>query len=186
MKNNKRITIYIPSIGDVLFENSFKAKHIIISIKLPNKIRVAVPQNISFNEAKTFTNSNKNWIQKKLLQIAFTINNKIQLKPIDINIARIPLEKRIKFLSTKYGFSYKKLFIKNQKTRWGSCSQKNNINLNARLMHLPQELIDYVIIHELVHTKIKNHSITFWSKLDELVGNAKYYKTKLNNYIIIT
>ena len=117
MKNNKRITIYIPSIGDVLFEKSFKAKHIIISIKLPNKIRVAVPQNISFNEAKTFTNSNKNWIQKKLSQIAFTISNKIQLKPIDINIARVPLEQRIKFLSKKYGFSYKKHCFSNNKVQ---------------------------------------------------------------------
>jgi predicted metal-dependent hydrolase len=72
--------------------------------------------------------------------------------------------------------------VKNQKTRWGSCSEKNNINLNVNLVLLPDELIDYAILHELVHTRVKNHSKRFWAELDKLVGDAKKNDKKLKNH----
>jgi hypothetical protein len=72
--------------------------------------------------------------------------------------------------------------VKNQKTRWGSCSEKNNINLNANLVLLPDELIDYAILHELVHTRVKKHSKRFWDELDKLVGNAKKLDQKLKKH----
>jgi predicted metal-dependent hydrolase len=183
-KISKSITINIPSIGMVLFEKSHKAKNIIISIKPPNIIRVAIPKRLSFKKAENFTKANTNWIHGKLNKISKSIKNKIELEAIDLKYAQKPLEERIKYLADKHGFFFKKLSIKNQRTRWGSCSQENNINLNARLLHLPQELMDYVIIHELVHTKIKNHSKRFWSKLDEHVGNSKYHKKELKKYFI--
>ena len=130
-------------------------------------------------------NSKVKWIQRKLSKISNIVDNRIELKPIDKEIARTALEKRIKELAQKYQFTFNKLSIKNQKTRWGSCSLKNNINLNARLLHLPTELIDYVILHELVHTKVKNHSKEFWSTLDRLVGDSKFYDKQLRSYKII-
>ncbi len=182
--NNRRILINIATIGLVLFEKSSKAKHIIISIKPPNNIRVAVPMNASFNEAKKFIITKQKWIKNHINKISNIICNKIELESVNIKHARKPLEKRINQLANKYNFSFNRLFIKNQKTRWGSCSEKNNINLNARLLHLPQELIDYVILHELVHTKIKNHSKEFWTKLDEYIGNSKSHSNELKKYII--
>ena len=70
---------------------------------------------------------------------------------------------RVKVLAAKHKFEYKNVFIKNAKTRWGSCSFDNIINLNLHLMRLPDHLVDYVIIHELVHTKVKNHGKDFWN-----------------------
>ena len=183
-KKNKSITINLPSVGMVLFEKSHKAKNIIISIRPPNSIRVAIPKKISFETAENFAKANTNWMQKQLEKISKSIKNKMELEEIDVKHAQKPLEKRIQYLANKHDFSFQKLSIKNQKTRWGSCSKKNNINLNARLLHLPQELIDYVILHELVHTKIKNHSKKFWAKLDEYVGNSKYHKNELKKYFI--
>ena len=72
--------------------------------------------------------------------------------------------------------------IKNTKTRWGSCSFKNNINLSLHLMRLREELIDYVILHELVHTKVKNHSIEFWTTLDIHCPNSKNLDRELKKY----
>ena len=70
-------------------------------------------------------------------------------------------------------------------TRWGSCSAKNNISLNILIAQLPKELQDYIILHELLHTRIKNHSKIFWTELDILIGNAKRIDSILKkNYVI--
>jgi predicted metal-dependent hydrolase len=150
-----------------------------ISIKSTAKIRVAVPQGVSFDEAEQFAYSKSDWIQKKILKISKSRNI---LKEVNREQARIQLKERIDFLSEKYNFKYNKLFIKNQKTRWGSCSGKNNINLNAKLLNLPQKLIDYVILHELVHTKVKNHSSEFWFTLESYMDDSKKYDKELKKY----
>jgi predicted metal-dependent hydrolase len=74
--------------------------------------------------------------------------------------------------------------MRNQRTRWGSCSNKNNINLNMKLIRLPDEMIDYVLLHELVHTRIKNHTKDFWRELDRFVGDAKAKNKRLKAYKI--
>ncbi|MFC1930119.1 M48 family metallopeptidase [Chloroflexota bacterium] len=79
-------------------------------------------------------------------------------------------------------FSYNRVFIRNQKTRWGSCSSKNNISLNMKLVKLPDELIGYVILHELAHTRRKDHSKAFWTEMDKLVGNGKKMASRLKSY----
>ena len=89
---------------------------------------------------------------------------------------------RVKLLAEKYGFNYNNIFIKNLSSRWGSCSRKNNINLNLHLMRLPDNLIDYVILHELVHTIEKNHGISFWNKLDSITGNAKMLSKEVKKF----
>jgi predicted metal-dependent hydrolase len=85
-------------------------------------------------------------------------------------------------LAQKHGFKYNKLFIRNQGTRWGTCSSKNNISLNMNLIRLPQELQDYAILHELVHTKHKNHSKKFWAEMDKLVRDAKKLRKRMKEY----
>ena len=92
------------------------------------------------------------------------------------------LPQRVKELAEKNSFRFKKVSVRNSKTRWGSCSFENNINLNLHLMRLPNHLIDYVILHELVHTKIKNHSKDFWNLLDLITGNSKKLDKELKNY----
>ena len=81
-----------------------------------------------------------------------------------------------------HGFDYKKVFIRNQKTRWGSCSVENNIYLNVKLLMLPEELTDYVILHELVHTRIKNHSKDFWRELSKYVRDTRGMEHQLKEY----
>ena len=68
-------------------------------------------------------------------------------------------------------------------TRWGSCTNENNISLNKMLYILPSELQDYIILHELLHTRIKNHGKEFWAELDRLTNGAKrLHKTINANY----
>jgi len=94
------------------------------------------------------------------------------------------LPKRVSELANIHKFEFNKVSVKNSKTRWGSCSFDNSINLSLHLMRLPDYLVDYVILHELVHTKIKNHSRDFWQLLDLVSGNAKKLDREVRDYRI--
>lgn len=80
------------------------------------------------------------------------------------------LPARLTELAQRHGFSYNKVTIRNNRRNWGSCSSQNNISLNLQMMKLPVKLIDYVLLHELVHTEIKNHGAEFWERLNGVTG----------------
>lgn len=92
------------------------------------------------------------------------------------------LPARLDYLSKQYNLQFNGFRIKNIKSRWGSCSSKNNINLSIYLMKLPDDLIDYIIIHELVHTVQKNHGPLFWTHLNAITGNAKGLAARVKKY----
>lgn len=98
-------------------------------------------------------------------------------------VARQYLTERTNYLANKHSLSYSNIKISSALTRWGSCSGRNQINLNYRLMFLPQYLSDYVILHELAHTTHKNHKSEFWNLLDKLVGqNARQINKELKQF----
>jgi len=96
--------------------------------------------------------------------------------------AKVYLPKRLKELADKHGFKYQNVSIKNASTRWGSCSAINNINLNLHLMRIPEHLIDYVLLHELAHTVVKNHGEKFWLLLEQCYPNARKADKEMNHY----
>ena len=160
----------------VIFHKSFRARRLTISIKPFKPVRITYPARVSQKKAEDFLKTNIEWVKKaimKMREIEKQTPAKVDLPVINKNNARIYLTSRLKYLAEKFNFSYNKVFIRNQRTRWGSCSGTNNINLNINLVRLPQELMDYVLLHELVHTKIKNHSSKFWNELDRYVANSK-------------
>lgn len=91
---------------------------------------------------------------------------------------------RTAYLANLKGFKYQSLSIKNSKSRWGSCTRDNRINLNLHLMRLSQHLIDYVILHELCHTIQKNHSKKFWSLMEKVYPVALSCNKELRNHQI--
>jgi predicted metal-dependent hydrolase len=166
--------IDVPSLGPVVFSQSKRAKRISILIRPFKPVRIAFPQRISIRKAKKYLNKNLSWAKENLEYVRkiekehkTTLNNKPKLSKTK---AKMILRNRLQELASLHGFKYNKVFIRNQKTRWGSCSNLNNINLNISLVTLTEELMDYVILHELVHTEIKNHSKNYWSRLNEYVG----------------
>lgn len=103
------------------------------------------------------------------------------------NEARQILPGRLMKLAAYHGFSYNKVSVRNNKSNWGSCSSRNNISLNIQMIKLPDELIDYILLHELVHTEIRNHSPRFWQKLDSITeGNAKKLAGEVKKYSTYT
>lgn len=182
--------IDIKGVGPVLFEKSkFPRKNLTISIKPANPVKVIIPNRISLKNAEKFVNQKIGWIRKNLDKLNFLKekhrNILTNVSHLTLKQQKLQLKTRTSEIAEKYGFNYKNISIRNQKTRWGSCTKDNKINLNVKLLRLPDDLIDYVILHELLHTHIKNHSKFFKSELNNLVENQRRsLNTRLKSYHI--
>jgi len=178
-------TIHIYGVGEVLLQRSLRTRRIVISISPFKGVRVSVPRRASLKEAGAFAGSKTEWIKKHLEKVRQIEHNsrsmKAEFDSIDVAEAGKILSRRLRKLATQHSFKYNRITIRRQRTRWGSCSAKNNISLNARLVKLPDELRDYVILHELVHTRIHNHSRKFWAELDKYVDDPRVMAKKLRN-----
>ncbi len=168
-------TIIIQGVGHVLLERSTRAKHLNITIKPFKGVRVAVPQGFSFKKAEQIARSKAGWLKTHLGRIR-KIEEEYSAIPrvqIDRKAASEILKSRLEAIAQKHGYTYNRVTIRNQKTRWGSCSEKNNISLNMKLTLLPDTLRDYIILHELVHTKVKNHGKGFWEEMVRVEPEAR-------------
>lgn len=96
--------------------------------------------------------------------------------------AKHHLPKRIRYIADRHGFDYSSLRFTHASSRWGSCNNKQAISLNIALMNLPFELIDYVLIHELAHTKHLNHGAAFWSEVEIADPAYKFHRKQLKQY----
>ncbi len=170
-------TIFLEGIGPVAIYRSKRARRLVISVSCSKGVRIAVPTCGSKKEALEFLQHKEQWVQRQLARIEQDKIRKKAFEDVYLQIDKVEaqrrLEDKVKQLAKKHGFTCNKISIRNQRTRWGSCSPQNNISLNMKLVLLPEELIDYVILHELVHTRIHNHGKKFWAELDRYVGDAR-------------
>lgn len=177
--------VEIPSVGPVTIVKSQRAKHLRITVKPDQTVRLTMPKGESIDKAMRFLHSKIPWITKHLHRLSKLENTQTNPPQSKINEPQAidTLISRLEELAKIHNFKYAKASIRNQKTKWGSCSAKNNISLNINLVRLPNQLRDYVILHELVHTRIKNHGKEFWAKLDKVAGgSAKELSKKLRKY----
>jgi hypothetical protein len=139
-------------------------------------------------ENKTIINGN--FIEIRLAGLN-SESSRSYLENVVVGIYRFEAKKllppKLVELGIKHGFQFSKITIRNNKRNWGSCSSKNNISLNLQMMKLPDKLIEYILLHELVHTKIKNHGLGFWQKLDELTDfKARELSKQVRKYSTYT
>ena len=146
-----------------LFLRKFSGEEIKISNE-GNQILVQIPQELAFENPL---------VQSEVRKTVSKILRKQ---------AKAYLPRRIDFLAEKYGFSFEKLRFSHTGTRWGSCSSSGTISLNIALMNLPHHLIDYVIIHELCHTRQMNHSSKFWQEVEKYCPDYKKYVQEIKQF----
>ena len=146
-----------------LFLRKFSGEEIKISNE-GNQILVQIPQELAFENPL---------VQSEIRKTVSKILRKQ---------AKAYLPRRISFLAEKYGFSFEKLRFSHTGTRWGSCSSSGTISLNIALMNLPHHLIDYVIIHELCHTRQMNHSSKFWQEVEKYCPDYKKYVQEIKQF----
>jgi len=185
-------------LGEVSYIRSPRARHLSIRINQQGKVRVTVPRFVSLKKAERFFLSKQKWVLKRLNGLNHkdcrgTLppeGGSIQIRgkehPVHLNRGDADVEaaiwrmlqnealqylpERVRKLSEKYGYRITGLKIRKMKSRWGSCTARKSINLNSWLVMLPEYLSDYVILHELAHTRVPDHSQQFWEELDGVTG----------------
>ena len=145
-----------------------------VEIDSAANVIVRAPLRVSEAEIQAFLLSHWDWserhVKKALMEKERTESlgkfTEQELKAI-VKEAKATIPTRVKEIAETMGVTYEKLSFRKQKTRWGSCTSKGNISLNCLLVKVPEEVRDYVIIHELAHRKHLNHSKAFWALVEK-------------------
>ena len=156
-----------------------KRKTISIVIKPSGEVEVRCPTRCSKREVDAFVVSKEDWIRKHLETIATRAQLPVltmeELQKLADTAATV-LPVRVRHFAKEMGVSYGRITIRSQRTRWGSCSPKGNLNFNCLLMLCPEEVRDYVVVHELCHRKELNHSSRFWNEVARVMPDYAQHR----------
>ena len=151
-----------------------------ITVERDGTVTIRAPFFMSERKINKIIEERKEWIEKAQKKIANRAERLNALTPItndeidSLKAAAKPIiEEKVRHFADKIGVEYGKITIRNQRTRYGSCSAKGNLNFNCLIMLMPNEIIDYVIVHELCHIKEMNHSRRFWNEVESVLPDCK-------------
>ena len=157
-----------------------------IAIQIVNgEVLVRCPNRMAARDIQKFVESKAGWIQSHPQKAAdrprlpaLTMEEVRELA--DRALTVIPA--RVAYFAPRIGVSYNGITIRNQRTRWGSCSSKGNLNFNCLLMLVPPAVLDYVVIHELCHRREMNHSPKFWAEVEKYDPLYRSHKKWLKDH----
>jgi predicted metal-dependent hydrolase len=167
-----------------IFRQYKRSKRLKLIIRSDASIVVSAPARMSEKRASKFLLEKADWIlerieffqkQNKGKQIKTTKKDYLKQK----EKARTLILQKLEELNKFYKFRYNRISIRNQKTRWGSCSRKGNLNFNYRIIYLPEKLANYIIVHELCHLREMNHSSRFWNLVAKTFPAHKLLRKEL-------
>ncbi|MHB1316338.1 MAG: M48 family metallopeptidase [Minisyncoccota bacterium] len=169
-----------------------RSKGIRISVHIDGRVLVTAPKIVPNKIVEFFVNNKKKWIEERInIFLEKQKSDELlglpkRMTPIerkkDFKIkkeeARKIIIKRVIELNKYYNFKFNSISIKDQKTRWGSCSKTGNLNFNYQVAFLPQEMTDYVVVHELCHLGEFNHSKNFWNLVAQTIPDHVSIRNK--------
>jgi len=166
---------------------SKRAKKLRLAVYCGGSFVVTAPQNLRENHIERFIVKKSRWVTDKINYFKnvpggnFVANKKSAKKDYkkNKNIAQSLAEKKVEFFNLSYKFKFNRICIRNQKTRWGSCSKKGNLNFNYKIISLPERLADYIVVHELCHLGEFNHSKSFWELVAKTIPDYKIARRDL-------
>ena len=159
-------------------------KTVTLQIKA-GEIIVRAPRAMTKEEISAFVDKHRDWIKKKLAAFPKeTSGPAITEEGIALltERARTIIPPRVAYYASLIGVDYNRVTIRHQKTKWGSCSGKKNLNFNCLLLLTPTEVMDSVIVHELCHLKHMNHSKEFWGEVEKIIPDYKTSYTWLKKH----
>jgi hypothetical protein len=163
----------------VIFRRNAKARRYILRVKRPACLVATIPRGGSQRDAWEFIEKSKSWIQRQLAKPAPAARTATWFRGVKIPVGSFDLEHARKLacselvqrtidLAAQTKSEISRITIRNQRTRWGSCSRRRAISLNWRLIQTPAFVIDYIILHELMHLRQMNHSNRFWAEVEKV------------------
>lgn len=180
----KTVQLYNQSL-EYNLRKSKRAKRLRLSVYYDGNLVVTLPKGFPEYKVEKYILGKSKWIQEKIDFFSKTFSKKLRLSQDDYlkqkNRVFELVNKRLDYFNKDYQYKYNNIAIKNQKTRWGSCSKNKNLNFNFRIFLLPQEMQDYVIVHELCHLKELNHSRKFWNLIAKSLPNYLVLKNDIKN-----
>ena len=160
-----------------------------IQISSPDEVTVRAPLRMPDREIRKLLEEKRGWIETHLAQASLREEKrKAQPKISAEEIRRLAeaakeqIPPRVRQRAAQIGVQYGRITIRNQKTRWGSCSTAGNLNFNCMLMLCPEDVIDYVVVHELCHRKEMNHSSRFWGLVGSVLPDYRKPRKWLKDY----
>ena len=158
-------------------KRSKRARYLRIEISTAAQVSVVIPYFVSYRQAHDFVKQKNAWIQKslnktkdtKLLQLDGSREEFLKYK----HLAETIIRQKIEYWNEYYLFDYNRVFIKNMKTQWGSCSSKKNLNFNYKCIFLNEAQLDYIVVHELCHLQEMNHGPHFWELVSQQIPDYK-------------
>ena len=154
-------------------------KSLSLEIMPDGSLLARAPQRMPEREIWAFIREKEDWIrvhrEQRMERVADAAADPLspdQIKEL-ADVALRVLPERCRYFAGIMGVSYGRITIRNQKTRWGSCSSKGNLNFNCLLMLAPPEIRDYVVVHELAHRKEMNHSPRFWKEVEKVLPDYR-------------
>jgi hypothetical protein len=139
------------------------------------------PRWVSKVRAQKFLESKSAWLERNLAKE----RKQIPLYPLaktELPMFKKEIISRLNYFNQGYNFNWQRVSIRHQTTRWGSCSPKGTLSFNSRLANLPLELQDYIIVHELCHLKVPNHSPKFWKLVEKTLPDYLIRRRALRRY----
>ncbi len=147
-----------------------------IKVKPDGSVIVCAPIGLPISFIQSFVDDHEDWIAKATKKIHEKANNRVATRQLDRDEidylaadAKRLLPSRVEYYADIIGVEYNCITIRTQRTRWGSCSSKGNLNFNCLLMLAPEDVQDYVVVHELCHLKEMNHSKRFWAEVERVL-----------------
>ena len=172
-------------------KRSHLSKHVRISVRQNGIVTVSAPHRVPDIFIKQLVKEKADWIFDKLKNVSqkpltdLSIQSRAHYQKYK-EAARKIIEQKVDVICKTYGFDCGRIAIKQHKTKWGSCSKKKNSNFNYKLFFVPEPLMDYVVMHELCHTKHLNHSPAFWRLVESIYPKYKIARKQLKHISINT
>lgn len=184
-----KCTIVHPEVGEVTLSATRRTRRISLTVRPSGEVRLSYPSAISAERALEFLEQKREWVIRSKARYASQQADTPHISPERREQLRAEakayLPARVAEIANACGLSYGKVTIRATRSKWGSCTWQNNISLSLYLMLLPRHLIDYVIIHELCHTRHHNHSEAFHALVNSLVGGKeRELRGELRRYTI--
>ena len=176
-------------LGMIECVRSVRARSIRLVVRRDGTLRLTYPLFSSRAKAIAFAESKLEWIEQTRQRIAQRISSQPTITRAEVERLRREAQAYVPAtlsrLASEHGFTYASLRISSAHTRWGSCSGRDGISISLFIMLLPEHLREFIMLHELCHTRHHNHSAAFHHLLDSLVdGNEKRYSRELKEYAI--